>query len=195
MPRWSDGLVNDEELWGAYEWPDSCLRVNFVVSLDGHIKSSDGLSAGLSSPEDRRIFHMLRAGCDAILVGAGTARAENYGPVRLKSEWTTLRQESAPPTLVMVSASGKVPDIAGAVTVDGTDLAALKDTYPRILCEGGPHLFATLVEQGLVDQIALSISGRIGGSAGLLGREVTAHFTPIHAHAAEDTLFTVWSRR
>lgn len=186
--------MDDSALWDAYDWPDTCLRVNFVVSLDGHIKAADGLSAGLSSPEDRRVFHMLRAGCDAVLVGAGTARSETYGPVRVKPEWASFRHDSAPPTLVMVSASGNVPDIEGAVTVDGTDLASLKQTYPRILCEGGPHLFASLLEQDLVDQIALSISGRIGGSGALLDDDVRAHFTPVHSHAADDTLFTLWSR-
>lgn len=186
--------MDDTTLWNSYAWPASCLRVNFVVSLDGHISASDGLSAGLSSPEDRRIFHMLRAGCDAILVGAGTARTENYGPVRLKPEWQAFREQAGPPTLVMVSASGNVPSIEGAVTVDGTDLAQVKRTYPRILCEGGPHLFAELLEQGLADEVALSISGRVGGSGALLAREVNAAFTPRHWHAADDTLFTLWRR-
>ena len=76
--------MDDEQLWRAYAWPERSLRVNFVTSIDGHIQGSDGLSGTLSSPEDRRVFHMLRAGCDAVLVGAGTARVEKYGPIRIK---------------------------------------------------------------------------------------------------------------
>lgn len=186
--------MDDAALWSAYAWPDRCLRVNFVVSLDGHIAAPDGLSGGLSSPEDRRVFHMLRAGCDAILVGAGTARAEGYGPPGIKPEWRALRGGEQPPVLVMVSASGNVPDVEGALTVDGTDLPEIVRRYPRILCEGGPHLFASLLQQSLVDEVALSVSGQLGGAGRLLPEGVRAHFTPRHAHTADDTVFTLWSR-
>ena len=186
--------MDDAALWSAYAWPDECLRVNFVISLDGHIGAPDGLSGGLSSPEDRRVFHMLRAGCDAILVGAGTARTEGYRAPAVKLEWQQFRQRSKAPVLVMVSASGSVPDIEGAVTVDGTDLAAVIAQYPRLLCEGGPHLFASLLEQRLVDEVALSISGQVGGTGRLLPDEVRASFTPRHAHTADNTIFTLWRR-
>ncbi len=194
MPEWSDGSVDDAALWQAYAWPRDCLRVNFVTSLDGHIAAPDGLSAGFSGPEDRRIFHMLRAGCDAILVGAGTARAERYGPVRLQERWEGLREQTEPPALVFVSSSGRVPDVEGAVTVDGNDLVSLAKDYPRILCEGGPHLFASLLGQGLVDELALSIAGHIGGTGSLIPTQITAHFHPRHVHADGDTVFTLWSR-
>ena len=186
--------MDNAELWNAYAWPEHCLRVNFVVSLNGHVKDASGLSGGLSDGDDRRIFHMLRAGCDAVLVGAGTVRAENYKPMRLQDEWTQFRTQKDPPPLIIVSASGNVPDVEGALTVDGTDLPALKRRYPRILCEGGPHLFASLLEQDLVDEIALSISGVIGGSAALLPRPVSAQFEPIHTHLGDESVFTLWSR-
>lgn len=186
--------MDDTALWEAYAWPQRCLRVNFVVSLDGHVAAPSGLSGGLSSPEDRRVFHMLRAGCDAILVGAGTARAETYGAVGIKDQWVPLRHRSDPPSLIMVSASGNVPDIEAAVTVDGTDLAAVKQEHPRILCEGGPRLFASLLEQDLVDEVALTISGRVGGAGSLVPADVSAHFRPRHVHAADDSVFTLWTR-
>lgn len=181
-------------MWSAYSWPGRCLRVNFVVSLDGHVKDANGLSGGLSDGEDRRLFHMLRAGCDAVLVGAGTARAEHYKPMRLQSEWARHRTQKELPRLIIVSASGNVPEIEGALTVDGTDLPALKQTYPRILCEGGPHLFASLIEQDLVDEIALSISGVIGGSGALLPSQVNDSFEPVHTHLGDESVFTLWSR-
>lgn len=193
--RWSDSPVNDEELWRAYAWPEQCLRANFVISIDGHIRGSDGKSGTLSSPEDRHRFHMLRAGCDAVLVGAGTARAEGYGPVRIKPEWRDLRTQSNPPVLVMVTASGNVPDIPGSEVVGGDDLAAVKRRYPRILCEGGPRLFTALLEQGLVDELALSIGAQIGGSGRLLTESLTARATPRHADAATEGVFTLWDIR
>lgn len=193
--RWSDRRVNDDELWRAYNWPEHCLRANFVMSVDGHIQGSDGRSGTLSGPEDRRRFHMLRAGCDAVLVGAGTARTEGYGPVQVKAQWRGLRLQPDPPVLVMVTASGNVPEVEGAVVVGGDDLAEVKRQYPRILCEGGPRLFTTLLEQGLVDELALSIGGRLGGSGLLLTEAVTATATALHADATAEGVFTLWGIR
>lgn len=169
------------------------MRVNFVTTMDGQVTGQDGLSGTLSSAEDRRIFHMLRAGCDAVLVGAGTARVETYGPPRVQAGWQALRANTAAPVLVMVSRSGNVPDIEGAITVDGTDLAAVVREYPRILCEGGPHLFTALLAQGLVDEVALTITGRLGGQRSLLSAAVTAAARPRHVHADEHGLYTLWS--
>jgi riboflavin biosynthesis pyrimidine reductase len=185
--------VDDEHLWQAYTWPSKCLRVNFVTTLDGHIMGSDGRSGSLSTQEDRRVFHMLRAGCDAVLVGAGTARHEGYGPVGVKQEWAGLREQPEAPVLVMVSRSGNVPDIEGAVVVDGSDLPALTEEYPRILCEGGPGLFTTLMQQSLVDEVALTLAPFFGGSGGLFTDTVAADAALIHAHNAPDGVYSLWS--
>jgi riboflavin biosynthesis pyrimidine reductase len=190
---WSDSEVDDDQLWSAYAWPDRCLRVNFVTSMDGHIQGRDGLSGTLSSDHDRRLFHMLRAGCDAVLVGAGTARREKYGPIGIRSPWDAMRTQPGTPDLIMVSASGNVPDIDGSIISDGTDLSELKDRYPRILCEGGPHLFTSLLEQGLVDELALSVSGHLGGSGSLVTDAATATAQARHAHHNSDGVFTLWS--
>lgn len=58
------------------------LRMNFVSSADG-AATHDGLSGGLGNEADRRLFDVLRRLCDVVLVGAGTVRAEGYGPMRL----------------------------------------------------------------------------------------------------------------
>lgn len=54
------------------------LVLNMVSSLDGKA-SLDGRTRGLSTELDRRLFHRLRTQADAIMVGAGTVRAERYG--------------------------------------------------------------------------------------------------------------------
>lgn len=58
------------------------LRVNFVESLDGGVVDAEGRSGGLGGPGDHALFHALRAHADVVLVGAGTARQEGYGPHR-----------------------------------------------------------------------------------------------------------------
>lgn len=74
------GDLTDDGLLAAYAPPEEVrrhVRANFVASADG-AGALDGRSGGLSSPADRRVFHLLRDLADVILVGAGTARAEGY---------------------------------------------------------------------------------------------------------------------
>src|SRR5439155_1505353 len=54
------------------------LAVNMVCSADGRA-AFGGVTAPLSDPADRELFHLLRAQADAILVGTGTLRTERYG--------------------------------------------------------------------------------------------------------------------
>jgi riboflavin biosynthesis pyrimidine reductase len=81
------------------------LRANMVTSLDG-AATVGGRSGSLSGGADREVFALLRALADVIVVGAGTARAERYGPVRPGSEgveWSWLRdgRAAAPPIAVV----------------------------------------------------------------------------------------------
>jgi riboflavin biosynthesis pyrimidine reductase len=76
----------------AYAYPrERWLRANFVASADGaaHL---DGRSTGLSGPDDKRIFGMLRVLADVVLVGAGTARVEEYKPALRRPSLASLRE-------------------------------------------------------------------------------------------------------
>lgn len=57
------------------------LLVDMVASLDGAI-TVGGRSGGLGAPADQAMFSALRAVADVVLAGAGTVRAEGYGPAR-----------------------------------------------------------------------------------------------------------------
>lgn len=75
----------------AYAYPqDTWLRANFVASADG-AAYVDGRSEGLSSAGDKRVFGILRVLADVILVGAGTARVEEYKPARRRPSLASLR--------------------------------------------------------------------------------------------------------
>ena len=100
----------DAAVAGLYAYPDPgapprCwVRANMVASLDG-AAAVEGRARGLSSEADEQVFAMLRALADVILVGAGTARAEHYGPVRPESEglrWTWLRDGRTPSAPIAV---------------------------------------------------------------------------------------------
>src|SRR4051794_19277237 len=95
-------LVDDAALADAYRVPAGPhLRVNFVVALDGAI-SVEGRSGGLGSPGDLRVFRVLRALSDAVLVGAGTAAAEGYRPITADSPVGRLRAQLGRPAVAPV---------------------------------------------------------------------------------------------
>ncbi|MEU4688064.1 pyrimidine reductase family protein [Actinoplanes sp. NPDC023714] len=87
--------------------PAPTLRVNFIASADGAV-TVDGLSAGLQGPGDKEIFDSLRTVCDALIVAAGTVRAENYDALRLTPEareWRLAAGLPEFPLMVIVSGS------------------------------------------------------------------------------------------
>ena len=86
--------LDDAALAGLYAHPGPhWLRANMVSSADG-AGFLEGRSAGLSSPADMRLFGLLRVLADVILVGAGTARTEEYKPARRRPALAGLRAAS-----------------------------------------------------------------------------------------------------
>lgn len=61
------------------------VRLNMIASVDG-ATSVNGLSGALGGPADHAVFVAMRAVADAVLVAAGTVRAEGYGPAELPAE-------------------------------------------------------------------------------------------------------------
>lgn len=57
------------------------VLLNMVASVDG-ATALDGVSGGLGGPADKAVFGAIRAVADVIVVAAGTARDEGYGPPR-----------------------------------------------------------------------------------------------------------------
>lgn len=89
-------IEEDPDLVTAYAYPRAdWLRLNMVASADGGAWLK-GLSGGLSSTGDRRIFGVLRGLADVIVAGAATVRTEGYGPVGPRDSWRALR-EGRPP--------------------------------------------------------------------------------------------------
>jgi riboflavin biosynthesis pyrimidine reductase len=71
----------DLHAWYGRNWLETGgVRANFIASVDG-AASAGGLSRGLQTEGDNRVFAALRDLADVILVGAGTARAEGYAAV------------------------------------------------------------------------------------------------------------------
>lgn len=104
--------------------------VGMVSSLDG-ATAVEGRSGPLGGPADRIVFRAVRAIADVILVAAGTARTERYGPVRLGEEARAARAaagRSGMPGLAVVTASLDL------------DVAALAGDGPRPIVYTTDHV-------------------------------------------------------
>ncbi len=83
------------------------LLVNMIASLDGAI-TVDDRSGALGAPADKAMFAALRAVADVVLAGAGTVRAEGYGPPRPSDATRAARRgrgQSEAPRLAIVTRS------------------------------------------------------------------------------------------
>jgi riboflavin-specific deaminase-like protein len=82
------------------------LVLNMVSSLDGKA-ALQGHTRGLGGEADRELFHNLRTQADALMVGAGTVRAERYGRAIKSDQLRAKREEEGldpDPLTVIVSA-------------------------------------------------------------------------------------------
>lgn len=105
------------------------LRVNMVASADG-AAAVDGRVGVLSGSADQQLLNLLRALCDVLLVGAGTVRAEGYGPIDLPAQWQRRRIEGGQPPaprLAVLTRSIDV-DLAAPVFTEATQRPLLITT-------------------------------------------------------------------
>jgi len=186
-------MITDDELRRAYALDEQAtphVRMNFVSSADGAV-TLGGRSGTLGGDTDRRLMQVLRSQCDVVLIGAGTVRAEGYAQVRPRLAVVSARLELSPDDEVFADAAERPMVITSAASPAGrrealdavadvlvcgqtsVDLAlAVRELaargMPRILCEGGPHLFGSLLDADVVDELCLTISPRLVG--GLAGR-------------------------
>lgn len=165
---------------------------NFVSSVDGRAAFA-GRSAPLSDDGDRALFHALRERVDAVMVGTGTLRTERYGALIRDEEACRRRIERGlepQPLACLVTRSGALPldiplfaqprvlafapepvDSLETVTLDATELTLtavmrrLSADYGvrSLLCEGGPTLFGSLIHEGLVDELFLTVAPKLAG--------------------------------
>ena len=142
--------VNDiAELAHRYDEPPDGVRANMIFSLDGAV-SFDGRAGPLSDSLDYQLLLALRGFADVVLVGAGTVRAEHYGPVRLTEAQRMFRRnrwgvDDSPPVAV-VSRSGRLPHSMFAdparppIVVTNSSAAAHQrfdtDRHPEVVIAG-----------------------------------------------------------
>ena len=118
-------------------------------------------------------MHRLRAGCDAVVVGSGTALTDDPQlTVRDADGRTAARQ----PLRVVVDRAGRLPATARVlddaaptlVSRAATPAAVLAELFDRdvrrVLLEGGPTLAAAFLRDGLVDEVCVHLAPTLLGA-------------------------------
>ena len=193
----SGGMLGEpwESLFGALRATPA--RGPMVVgqigqSLDGRIATLSGHSCYINGPEGIAHLHRLRAVVDAVVVGAGTVRADD--------PQLTVRCVSGPnPVRVVIDPRGTLSRSARAFACDGIrrivvsakrgcrhladdiETIALPDTggriaprailealfdrgLRRILIEGGAHTLSSFLSAGCLDRLHVVVAPMILGS-------------------------------
>ncbi|MEU4257975.1 MULTISPECIES: bifunctional diaminohydroxyphosphoribosylaminopyrimidine deaminase/5-amino-6-(5-phosphoribosylamino)uracil reductase RibD [Streptomyces] len=195
--RVEEGLLADEAEAGNAAWLTSVrlgrphVRWKYAATLDGRVAAADGTSRWITSPESRADVHRLRAEADAVVVGSGTARADDphlavrgvdgaAQPLRVvvDTEATAVKPgarvlDDAAPTLVAVA------EDAAAGHLDGVGVVRL----PRAADGRGlsvPALLAALHERG-VRSVLLEGGPTLAGAFAAEGAvdEVVGYLAPV----------------
>jgi len=164
------------------------VTLKVAATLDGQLAALDGSSQWITGDAAREDAHQLRADADAVMVGAGTLRADDPRlDVRLEGY--------AGPQPVPVLVAGKrplppasrlfarKPIVLAPVAIQGMDVIVAPDGdevdlraglmalgergIVDVLVEGGPTLAASLLSADLVDRIVLYLGALIAGGAGM----------------------------
>ena len=182
---------------------DRWLRLNFVASVDGRVAGADGTSDSLTNRVDRAVLGVIRRTADAVLVGANSVRAEGYRmPAHATLAVATMsgrldghdlsdgsRRGGRLLVLAPPGARAAVERSLGGIRYEletlGTDdapitprelLGALRSRgFESVVCEGGPRLATQLLDDGVVDELCLTTSPQLGGSAGGILRTGVHH--------------------
>jgi diaminohydroxyphosphoribosylaminopyrimidine deaminase / 5-amino-6-(5-phosphoribosylamino)uracil reductase len=167
----------------------------YAATLDGRSAAADGTSRWISSPQSRRDVHRIRAACDAIVVGTGTALADDPA--------LTVRDDDGRPAtrqpLRVVVGDRPLPDTARLRDGSATTLA-LPGHDPRavlaelagrgvvdVLLEGGPTLAGAFLAADCVHLVVGYLApALLGSGSSALGDSGVASITQIRRLTIED---------
>ena len=162
--------------------------LKMAASLDGRTAAPDGSSRWITGAAARQDVHRLRGTSDAVLVGAGTVRADDPElTVRLEGEGTA---DDAQPLRVVLGRAPEGARVHPALELGGDLKEVLNDLGRRgvlqLLVEGGATVAHDFHAAGLVDRYVLYLAPALfGGDDG----------RPLFAGPGAGTLEDVWRGR
>jgi riboflavin biosynthesis pyrimidine reductase len=157
------------------------VGMNFVATVDGRA-TIEGRSGPIGSDADTEMLVGLRKRFEAVMIGAGTMRAERYGPMeplvvlvsgRLDLPWDAPLFAEPGEVVIFTASETEPPETAASIEVVrhegavnlGKALRRLRQErgIRAVLSEGGPHLHAQMQADGLVDDLFLTIAPKLSG--------------------------------
>jgi diaminohydroxyphosphoribosylaminopyrimidine deaminase/5-amino-6-(5-phosphoribosylamino)uracil reductase len=143
-----------------------------AVSADGKIAVGDGSPTWISSEESRADVQIIRAQSDAILIGTGTALADNPHLIPRTSE-----SSKSPDRIVVglreIPATHNLND-SRALThfIKSHDIEEMVSEvsahgYNQVLLECGPTLGNALLEAGFIDELIIYRTPQSLGTEGI----------------------------
>ncbi len=145
-----------------------------AMSADGRVAAGDGTSRWITGLDARRDVHRLRGECDAVLVGTGTALADD--PQLTVRDHDDVAHPATRQPLRVVMGMRELPaearlrdDAARTLQLLTHDpavaLRALRDERIRhVWLEGGPTVAGAFVAAGLVDEVIVYVAPLLLGS-------------------------------
>ncbi len=168
--------------------------LKLAASVDGGIAAPDGTSRWITGTAARLDAHRLRAQADAVVVGAGTVRADDPAlTVRLPAGDRWFRGAGEQPVRIVL---GRIP--AGAAVEPGLGLAGDLDDIlgelgaggmVQVLVEGGARVAHAFHSSGLVDRYVLYLAPALFG-----GNDARPLFAGPGAPTIDDLWRGGWSR-
>jgi diaminohydroxyphosphoribosylaminopyrimidine deaminase/5-amino-6-(5-phosphoribosylamino)uracil reductase len=148
------------------------VTLKLASTLDGRIADRSGDSKWITGSAARERVQQMRRRADAIMVGAGTVRADDPSllprPAEGRQPWRVVMGDNVPRKCKLLTddASERTLFYNGNLASTLRDLAENHDVM-HLLCEGGGTLAGRLVEEGLVDEFAFFIAPKLMGADGL----------------------------
>src|SRR3954464_4027478 len=138
------------------------ILLKLAASLDGRTAAPDGTSQWITGPAARADAHRLRAESDAVIVGAGTVRADDPA-------LTVRDAEGDDPLRVVLGRAPSDAKVHPCVELDG-DLVDVLDELGRrgvvqAMVEGGATVAGAFHRAGLVDRYVLYLAPKVLGGA------------------------------
>jgi diaminohydroxyphosphoribosylaminopyrimidine deaminase/5-amino-6-(5-phosphoribosylamino)uracil reductase len=143
--------------------------LKLAATLDGRTAARDGSSQWITGPDARADSHQLRAESDAVLVGAGTVRADDPA-------LTVRMVDGRDPLRVVLGKAPEGAKVHPCLELSG-DLGEVLDELGRwgvlqVLVEGGAAVAGAFHRAGLVDRYVVYLAPALMG--GDDGRPVLA---------------------
>jgi diaminohydroxyphosphoribosylaminopyrimidine deaminase / 5-amino-6-(5-phosphoribosylamino)uracil reductase len=149
-----------------------------AATLDGRVAAADGSSRWITGAAAREDVHHLRGTVDAVLVGTGTALADDPSLTVRAADGSPAERQPLRAVMGMrpIPDGARLRDGAASLRVLATHdpAAALQalagDEVCHVLLEGGPTLAAAFLRAGLVDRVVWYLApALLGGGAGAVG--------------------------